>query len=548
MLYINETSSEVMHGESQQFRNISRLVKKLGYKPIGAQTSTLSFDVSAQNLDKGFYVIPRYSYIDIGSNTWYSTNEDIVFVKTVSGNNEYLSDVSTDKLLFQGQFVEHPPLTALGIANELQYLSVDDTTVVDHFNIRVYVKDVNTQKWSAWKQVDNLYLQTGTDSSYELRLNHNKRYELLFGDGINGAQLNAGDTIAIYYLKSKSADGQAAVGAINNRSMIAFDTLQLRQIIADTEATNQFVRLNTRQLKNSLVFANTVGSTYFSVGDTVEDIRKKAPATFVSQYTLTHENDFAAYARSVFANLLHSVHVCNNQTYLDTYIKYLYDAGLTRPDLASRPLYNQLHFSTTCNFNNVYIIAVPKAINIKSKQTWFLPAALKQLIKSSMEQTKVATCDITFADPIYMLFDVAVAATAPPSLNDVGNSSIVIVQSDKSIRNAAAVKGQVSQIINDYFATSNSTLGANIDSKQLTSLVSNIEDVVQVYTINNVTQVRQDGIALVTWNAQLPTSVSQITSNLQLGNFQYPLWNGADTINDRISVVRSVDNYATFNL
>jgi hypothetical protein len=35
----------------------------LDYKPVGYQTSTLSFEASAVGFEQGFYTIPKYSYL-----------------------------------------------------------------------------------------------------------------------------------------------------------------------------------------------------------------------------------------------------------------------------------------------------------------------------------------------------------------------------------------------------------------------------------------------------------------------------------------------------
>ena len=43
MYYLNKTSTESMFSDSQIYENMNRVVKLLDYKPIGNQTSILSF-------------------------------------------------------------------------------------------------------------------------------------------------------------------------------------------------------------------------------------------------------------------------------------------------------------------------------------------------------------------------------------------------------------------------------------------------------------------------------------------------------------------------
>ena len=81
LYYLNKTATESMFTEAQLLENINRIVKIIDYSPVGAQTSTLTFNCSANTLTQGFYTIPRYSYLLINSIP-YSFNEDIVFAKT----------------------------------------------------------------------------------------------------------------------------------------------------------------------------------------------------------------------------------------------------------------------------------------------------------------------------------------------------------------------------------------------------------------------------------------------------------------------------------
>ena len=88
--YLNKTSSESMFSEAQLYENINRIVKLIDYSPIGFQTSTLSFNCSAENVPQGLLTIPRYSYIVI-NNIPFSFNEDITFIKTVANTTESLN-------------------------------------------------------------------------------------------------------------------------------------------------------------------------------------------------------------------------------------------------------------------------------------------------------------------------------------------------------------------------------------------------------------------------------------------------------------------------
>jgi hypothetical protein len=77
LYYLNKTSSESMFSEAQIYENMNRIVKVLNYNPKGKQTQTVSYTLDA-NLTPDNYVIPRYSFIKVGSTT-FSFNKDIYF-------------------------------------------------------------------------------------------------------------------------------------------------------------------------------------------------------------------------------------------------------------------------------------------------------------------------------------------------------------------------------------------------------------------------------------------------------------------------------------
>lgn len=547
MMYVNEQSSENKFIDSNVYKNMNRIVNELGYNPIGAQTATLAFSLAAQTLNKGFYIIPRYSVIDTAG-VKYCVNEDIVFAKTVNSTIEQLTNVSREKLLYQGSFVEHPNIVATGTNNELLFLSVDDKTLIDHFNIHVYVKEVQTSKWYKWSPVESLYATTADDRSYVIRLNQNKRYELSFGDNINGKALVEGDQVAIYYLKTDAEKGEVGTGAIDNRAMVAFDTLKLRNIIADTEIVSNFVRLTSTTMRTALVFTNTVGSTYYSPGEGVKEIRANAPNTFRSQYRLVHQDDYKAFVKTNFANVIHDVYTCNNNEYMDDYMRYYHEQGLTDPAMASRPLFNQVRFGTSCNFNNIYVVAVPKTANPTVKQTLFLSPALKQAIKTAASKVKTATSEVMFVDPIYLACDFGVPTSSTIGIADVSQTKFVVVQNAKSIKSPSLIQSEVADIFTEYFAISNQQIGQVVDINRMVSDIVAINGIQRIYTVNTVTGTQVLGVSLYVWDPMYTeTSIRNITSSFQMSNFQISYFNNADSIINRIVVEKS-NNTSTFDV
>ena len=118
--------------------------------------------------------------------------------------NNFISNIQnqdTDLFLFEGKFNEYPLYKALGASNEILFLNFNNTISIDHNNIDVYVKPVNSLKWEKWERSENLFLNKSSDKVFEVRYNPNKNYEIKFGDDINGKQLQTGDEVIVYYLQ-----------------------------------------------------------------------------------------------------------------------------------------------------------------------------------------------------------------------------------------------------------------------------------------------------------------------------------------------------------
>ena len=199
LYYLNKTSSESMFSEAQLYENMNRIIKILNYKPIGKLSQTVTYDLTVNNLNSGSYTIPRYSYLRIGDLT-FSFPSDISFSKFLNGT-ETIEDLKNKNLLKEGKYIETSIYKANGIDNEIIFLSTSDKIFIDHFEIYVYVKRENSSYWESWTRVDDLFLTKTNDDVYEVRYNHNKNYEIKFGNDINGAKLNKNDQIIIYYLQ-----------------------------------------------------------------------------------------------------------------------------------------------------------------------------------------------------------------------------------------------------------------------------------------------------------------------------------------------------------
>ena len=531
LYYLNKTSSESMFSEAQVYENMNRIVKLLNYKPVGRLGQNVPFNLSAtQNLPKGSYFIPRYSYVNVGG-THFSTNQDIVFSKLSDGVTS-IQDISNNYLLYQGLFQEYPLYTAAGIDNEVIYLALNDTTYIDHFNIFVYVKPKNSTKWQTWTNVSDLFLYTATDNVYTTRFNENLRYEIQFGDAITGNKLNEGDQVAIYYLAIDQNANTISPNSLNSSTVVLYNSLQYTQILNDT-ATNIQEILTGQQL-GYITLTNEYPSNSYSDYETVDNIRTNAPKNFRSQYRLVTTSDYDAYVRSNFFNIIADTKIINNDDYLKGHMKYLYDIGLNSPQNQNQILFNQIKFANSCNFNNVYVYTVPK-----NEDQDYLSAPQKELIINGLAGAKTLTSNVVISDPVYMYLDFYVKSSfTNPTIGDLSLNSLRIIKSKNTRRASSAIVSDIKALFMSRFNHTVSKLGQVVDLYQLTSDILNIEGVQNVETYRSDTDTAVNGISLVFWNDLYPTQdIAVHTQNITLGYFQYPVFNNINDITSRIQVI-----------
>lgn len=541
MFYLNKTSSESLFSEAQLYENMNRIVKLLSYKPVGKMTSSVPVRFTVgDKLEANIYTIPRYSYINLGG-TAFSFKEDTSLAKTLDYQQESLSKMDDQILLYQGLYEEYPVYTAKGLDNEILHLTLDENIFIDHYSIDVYVKEHNSNQWTMYRKVNELFMHTSNETVYEIRYNENKRYEILFGDDINGKKLNIGDQVLVYYLRVNPNDINIGTGGLSNQFVVRYNSLLYPVILEDTNALNANY-LSVDGLRNVYV-NNAFPATQFKNEETVDQIRKNAPQGFRSQYRLATKLDYEIYVKNNYSNLIRDVKVLNNNDYLMSYMKYMYDIGLKDPSSETNILYNQVKFANACNFNNLYICTVPL-----TKNQSFITPAQKEMIINGLESWKIVTTELVPMEPVYMVFDFMVPGDTL-SLNDLAANKLMIYKTRYSTIADSVLINKIKQMFVDQFSHENAELGQYIDINRITSQILSLDDVEDVKTYNEITKSYTDGISLLVWNYYYPNNDKKIyTQNLLLENFKFPIFNNLDKIESQITIYKSPSNVSPTSL
>tara|TARA_R110000868_G_scaffold250424_1_gene507005 strand:+ start:3474 stop:5285 length:1812 start_codon:yes stop_codon:yes gene_type:complete len=534
LFYLHKTSTESTFTEAQLYENINKIVKLLDYKPIGYQTSTLSFQASANStFQRGTYTIPRYSYITVG-NIPFSFNEDISFAVPNNNIATELTDVTNKKLLYQGIYRENPLYTAAGDENETVTINITNA-YVDHFNVDVYVYEYKKQKWVQYKNVPNLYTEQAFTQAFEKRLNSNGQYEIAFGDGINGKRLDTGDKVAIYFLQSLGPTGIIGPGYLEtNRENAIYSGANYSSILADVN-TEMLEYISSAQFSN-IIMANNVGSTTPRDVETTNSIRKNAPANFKSQYRLVTKEDIESFIKINFANFVSDVKVFNNWEYTASYLKYFNDIDVS-PTAFRQILLNNVLYADSCNFNNVYICGVPK-VSRGSSLKYLLPAQ-KEIILSNIQTLKTLTTEINFIDPIFKAVAIGTkSANTALTVDDKDISMLRITKSGYSKRADRSIINDIVAVFNSFFNPITTNLGEVFDYSALTRAILAIDGISNIQTRRQDTEEMYEGLSLIMWNPTYSDLDKRIvTNNIQLEAFQFYYFEDLANLFNKIEIV-----------
>lgn len=529
LFYLNRTANEASFSSAQLYENINKIVKILNYNPIGIQTSVLSFSAIASDvLPEGIYTVPRYSYLTV-NDVNYSFTEDTTFTKTTTGV-EILNNLNESTLLYQGSFVEYPLYVATGEDfEELNIVSVDqegNNDLIDHNNIHVYVKP-DGDSWREYRAVNSLYLENPISESYEIRLNENQRYTIKFGNNITGRKLSKGDFVSVYYLRSDGPNGEVGPNSINGSRMFLYNSLLYSEIMNEVRPKG----INMLDLEESiqLSLTNSVPSSKFNYQEDSKSIKENAKNTYKTQYRLINNTDFENFIKKNFSNLIQDVKVVNNDTYISQHLGYFDSLGLSQPNLDSRVLFNQVNFSNSCNFNNVYVYCIPKVPrNDTTNFNNYLNIGLKNKIKDSLDPIKIITSEVVFQDPVFMSVGLGVSNSEEISNklltpNIISETKLIIKKTNQSFISDNLIRENIINLFSNYF--SDQKLGKEIDLDFLNSnmyRINGIESFACERMINGQ-NIRINGFSFLIYNPIYSNSnedIQIITQSLFLPYFK----------------------------
>ena len=465
LFQLNTTSNESTFNTATIYDNMSKLVSNIGYKPQGDQTSLLNFSLSARNLNANVYTVPRFSSVDVNGFT-YSTLDDITFQKIADTVLE--TEAVSNNTLYQGAITE-ANFTSIGEPYETITLvdtfttqqvvevtrTVNDQQFISDNSFKVFVKNVDTSVWTEWSETVSLFLESPTATAYEKKFNENGNYDFRFGNNSNGRQLNANDTVLIFYITSNNEIAIASPGAITSSTFNFYSSPAFNEI--SNYIYNDDLNLINTSIQDTVLISNQFQSTPIKLAETVDQIRDNAPKIFSTQNRLVSKTDYETQINRNFNNITKDVKVLDNNDYTGQYLRYFNRIGLDRPNDDGRVLLSQVGFSTSTNFNNVYVYTVPSNQPVINEQLPnFLNPSQKQIISNFCIDKKDVTHNVVVADPIFKAISFGVGSSAiqedPDTLDDIVNNSFIRLSVDQNIAaSSSSIRTKVLNIFKKYF-------------------------------------------------------------------------------------------------
>lgn len=536
LFHFSLNTAEASFTTTSLYENMSKLVNILNYKPIGKQTSMIpvrfSIDLNGMKLsDQQYITIPRFTRVAYNSN-YYLKNEIVIPIKAAGADEQGIKTIDT--VLFEGEMRESSIFESNG--DEFETFTINDNFInnskrfiTDNFFV-VYVDEDGTGNWKEYEETSSLYLHNGLDAVYERRFNEDMNYEFKFGNGVNGKKFNKGARIVIFYLLSNGEEAILGDGIIQNAKPQQYSS----SMWASCRGSN-IVLSEVQNLYNNTTVQNTGGGTSISYPESIESIRVNAPRVFASQNRLFTLGDYKTFIQKNFSQYVKDTHVCNNDYYVNNYLKYFFDIGLDSPQEDSRLNIAQVEFMTTTNFNNVYAFIVPKVNTIiGGKIPNYLNNTLKREIVDATVDYKGLTHNVVLLDPIYKAITFGYFMDDSDWNANQLENRLVIVRGRLSKYSQNFIKERVVNTLKSYF--NSLTLGSEINLARITQLILSVPGVSNFHIKNNQGQI-ENKMTLFVWNP-LYINEDNVTTQQSIANekFVYPYFYDLDNIGKLIDI------------
>ena len=283
--YINAFNANLVVNESfldsaTVRENVVSLARNIGYIPRSrtAARAQIKFEVPTSTTSDTLTLEPGLVCVGAADNTSYRFSVPERITAAVKNGKAVFGDDTNPITVFQGSYLTRQ----FSVDTSVDQRYILDNPNIDTSTVRVYVSGVNdTGLGREFKHIDNILNIDKYSEIFLMQEVQENRYEIMFGDGYFGRELETGNIITVRYIVT---DGSAGNGPA------LFD---FQGNFTDDK--------NIRVIPTASVNVNTVQKA--SNGGEVEDVRSIkyfAPRLYSAQYRAVTSRDYEAIIQSIY--------------------------------------------------------------------------------------------------------------------------------------------------------------------------------------------------------------------------------------------------------
>ena len=244
LAYLANMSTNELYLDSADIRNnIVSLAKMIGYTPSSPRAPLASIDITLNDATGTSVTMNKGTvFTTTVDNTSYQyvTNSDFT-ITPVAGNYKF-----SNLPIYEGTLVTFKyTVDTLDVDQRFVIPSAKADTSTLLVKVQNSASDTTTETYSLAGGYNNV---TSTSNVYFIQEGQDGKYEIYFGDGINGKAVNEGNIVILEYIVTNIADSNGASsfslsGNIGGFTNVTISTVSSSQGGANAE-TNESVRLN----------------------------------------------------------------------------------------------------------------------------------------------------------------------------------------------------------------------------------------------------------------------------------------------------------------
>ena len=283
--YINAFNANLVVNESfldsaTVRENVVSLARNIGYIPRSrtAARAQIKFEVPTDTSSSTLTLEPGLVCVGAADNTSYRFSVPERITARVKNKVAVFGDDTNPITVFQGSYLTRQ----FSVDTSIDQRYILDNPNIDTSTVRVYVSGANdTGLGREFKHIDNILNIDKYSEIFLMQEVQENRYEIMFGDGYFGKELETGNIITVRYIVTDGAAGNGPA---------VFD---FQGNFSDDK--------NIRVIPTASVSVNTVQKA--SNGGSVEDVKSIkyfAPRLYSAQYRAVTSRDYEAIIQSIY--------------------------------------------------------------------------------------------------------------------------------------------------------------------------------------------------------------------------------------------------------